>query len=56
VRIRGRLDLERAVLAPAGTVDRERRASDLAGEPLEGLPIFDGNYLPSEGGKAWVGL
>src|SRR4029453_10103939 len=33
--IRRRLDLETAVLAPADTVDRKRRASDVARDALE---------------------
>jgi len=50
--IRGRLDLETAVLAPADTVDRKRRASDVARDALEALSVFGGNDIVGEDGKA----
>jgi hypothetical protein len=50
--IQGRLDLETAVLAPADTVDRKRRASDVARDALEALSVFGGNDIAGEDGKA----
>jgi hypothetical protein len=46
--IRRRLDLETAVLAPADTVDRKRRASDVARDALEALSVFGGNDIAGE--------